>query len=183
MKRCLCEKLPLESSETYGGSEREERERGRRRRRRRRRRGNPLFHPPTSPPASTLLAQVKPSRAAAAHFLPDHIRKGLPLCCYGSAQLPRSPWQLSQPQSHRDVDANIHTHTLLYMLTHTCLHLLANKNTTGGAAREKRRGRAGLNKSEDFTHKHSYNTLRAVLLAAAYANDYSTAPVQGRCGL
>lgn len=55
----------------------------------------------------------------AIHFLPDHIRQKLPLCCYGSAQLPRSLWQLSQPQSHRDVDANILTHTH----THTAIHV------------------------------------------------------------
>lgn len=60
------------------------------------------------------------------------------------------------------------THTQLYMLTHTCLHLLTNKNTT-------ERERKGRGKSTT-SHTAKANTLLAVLPGAAYANYYTTAP-------
>lgn len=73
-----------------------------------------------------------------AHFLPAHMRRGLPLRCHGSQHLARTN------HSHRNVNASVcrykltHTHTpvLLYMSAHTCFHLLTNRNTT---EKEKRR--------------------------------------------
>jgi len=66
-------------------------------------------------------------------------------------------------QSHRDVDTNVDAHTELYTLTHTCFRPLANKNTT-------ERERKGQREASDL------HTLFSVLLAAAYANYYTTTP-------
>lgn len=102
------------------------------------------------------------------------------------------PWQrtvTSQPvatvlgHSHRDVDANIQRRMLRYMLTHTCLRLLVNKNTTESKVEREKRVQENAGKKSRTLHTYTANTLLAVLLAAAYTNNYTIAPVLPHYGL
>ena len=125
-----------------------------------------MFHPPTSPPASTpLLGEAIRQRRLLASSLTIKGRDFRSVAM--AAQLPRSPWQLSQPQSHRCKHLHTSTHELLYVLTHTCLHLLAKKNTT-----EPEKGRTKSRTS----HTGTANRAPVVLAAVAHTNNHAAAP-------
>lgn len=82
---------------------------------------------------------------------PDHTRQRLPLCCHGSQQFPRSPWQLSRQQLQTFKDAHTAIRVNPYLPPPTCKQKYY---------REKRRER----RCEKLSNTH----------ADAYTNMYSS---------